>query len=266
MQRLFSVQKLAMLIAMTIAYGAAAQAPATARNANLLIADSETWRTDLAVVAGDEETTLRVSDCIGFGALTTVHLPVGGGKLVPKIARYQCTNTTTGVIKLPIVSGTPRLWTQATYRDPFGNQNVVMIPELPAPLPASYTTTDPDSSVTAEYVFDGIENASAFGKSTFLALTPDTSGKTTVTIDVYSYADISRPIATETVEVDAFTFYELTTPLEFGRLIVKHAPSADDSKEKRPKLFAVAFAGYRAGGSPRVELPLTRLSVTAEGK
>jgi hypothetical protein len=264
MKRHSSIQRVAILVAIAISYGAVATAEDTKKEANLLIAESATWTTDLAIVADHDEAMLRLSDCVGFGALTTVRLPLGGGKLVPKIARYQCSNTTTGVIKLPIVSGTPRLWTQATYRDPFGNQNVVMIPELPQPLPASYATKDPDSSVTAEYVFDGIENAPAFGKSTFLALAPDAGGKTTVTIDVYEYADTSRRIATETVEVDAFTFYELTSVVEFGRIIVTHAPSSDDTEDKRPALFAVAFVGYRAGGSPRVALPLTRLSVSTE--
>jgi hypothetical protein len=252
-----------ILLLVAFCHAVPAVAEDATRYASMLVVDNEAWRTDLAIAAGDGEATLRVSDCVGLGALTTVRLPVAGGKLVPRITDYQCSDTRIGVVKLPIVSGTPRLWTEATYRDAIGNRNVVMIPQLPAALPPSRSTIDPAFSFTAEYVFDGIENNSILGKSTFLALTPDGDDRTVVEVTVYAYSDPTKPLATDTFPIDGFTFYELPTPIDFGRIVIKNVTLGAENRTP-PGLFAAAFVGYRAGGSPRVELPQTRIAIAQE--
>lgn len=264
MKRGFTNVAKALLLMVVLCGTVPAVAENTMRYANMLVVDNESWRTDLAVIAGDGEATLRVSDCIGLGALTTVRLPFASGRLVPHITDYQCSDTKIGVVKLPIVSGTPRLWTEAIYRDAIGNRNVVMIPELPAALPPSRSTTDPASTFTAEYVFEGVENDSTLGKSTFLALTPEGNRRTEIQVSVYGYGTDPKLIAVEILPVDGFTFYELPTPIEFGRVVIKNITPPGNDNHLDPGLFAVAFVGYREGGSPRVELPRTRVSIAQE--
>jgi hypothetical protein len=128
-------------------------------------------------------------------------------------------------------------------------------------LPDSLRRSDPPR-LTARYVFEGVENASSLGKSTFVALIPDGEGMTQVELTVSSYGKGSRA-ATETLTIDGFTFYELKTPVEFGQLVVKHlAPSDDDGPE--PRLFAVALIGDREAGSPRVEIPRMEFATAIE--
>jgi hypothetical protein len=238
------------------------------RVANVLIVDNDAWRTDLAIVAPQGDATVRMSDCNGFGGAYTIELTGGGGLFVPNVSQYQCSRTKLGVVKLPILKGEPRLWSQAHYRDANGNTNVVMLPTLPESLPASYA--DGAQTFDAEYVFEGIENSSTFGRSTFIALVPDGGGKTTVELTATSYSDpdsvrrravrsSTSTAVTETVEVEGFTFYELKTPVEFGRLIVRHIAPANASASA-PRIFAVAFIGDRNGGSPRVEVPRARFA------
>jgi hypothetical protein len=238
-----------------------AVADETPRIANVLIVDNESWRTDLAVVAPDGEATVRISDCIGFGGAYTVPLARGGGHLVPSVSHYQCSRTKLGVVKLRILEGEPRLWTQSYYRDAQGNQNVVMLPTLPDPLPRSYENDA--EGFTAEYLFEGIENASIFGRSTFVALIPDGDGATQVELTVSSYTHPTNT-TTETVTIDDFTFYELKTPVEFGRLTLKHLAPPDSASSAAPGLFAVALVGNREAGSPRVEVPRTRFAAFSE--
>jgi hypothetical protein len=249
------VVTLAMLLQVT-----AALAQGTAPVANLLIVDNEVWRTDLAVVAPDGEATVRISDCNAFGGAYTVPLAYGDGLFLPDVSRYQCSRTRLGVVKLPILNGEPRLWTQAHYRDANGNTSFVVLPTLPDALPRSQANRA--QTFTAEYVFDGIENASAFQRSTFVALIPDGGGTTQVELTVSSYSSPDRAI-TETVTVNGFTFHELLTPVEFGRLTVRHiAPPGYSGPE--PGLFAVAFIGDARGGSPRVEVPQVRYAISID--
>ncbi len=252
----------AVVAVMSLVTAAAFATEEPTRLANLLVVENESWRSDVAVVTGESEATVRLTDCNGVASFMTMHLPQSGGALVPNITDWLCSGTKIGVVKLPVYSGAPRIWTQATYRDALGNQNVVMIPELPEALPRSFSNASPFSSFAAEYVLEGIENGTA-GKSTFVALIPDGPGKREVELAVYSYLDSTTPAATETVSVEGFTFYELTTPIEFGRLTVRHvAPAGDEATNAG--LFAVALVGYREAGSPRVELPRVRFGVAIE--
>lgn len=237
----------ALLAVLFVIPAVAEEAP---RVANVLIVENEWWQTDLAVVAPEEDATMRISDCNSFGGAYTVPLKRGEGLLLPRISDYQCSRTRLGVVKLRVLSGEPRVWSQASFRDTIGNRNVVMLPTLPNALPASH------AELTAEYVFDGIENASALGRSTFVALIPDEITRTEVELSVSSYRDDAPPV-TETVTIDGFTVYELKTPVEFGRLTIKHIAPPDGPGADDGGLFAVALVGDREAGSPRVEIPRT---------
>lgn len=217
--------------------------------ANMLVVDNASWKSSLAVVAPADDVTLRTSDCHGFAAFTT-QIQHGTGALYGDLASRLCNAAPVTVIQLPVLAGTPRLWTQATYRDSSGNRNYVAVPPLPEAISRSYWS--PHSGVEIEYVFDGVQNRTGDDIATFVALIPDRAGQTTVQLMVTDFEDASHSTE-ETISIDGFNFHELVTPVKFGQLRVAHTgPRPADLR-----LYAVVFTGPRTGGSPRVELPRT---------
>lgn len=221
--------------------------------ANMLIVSNSRWTSSLAIVAPDGDVSMRTSDCQGYASLTA-HVPQGGGALYDDIALRQCSGTTLGVVQLAILAGAPNVWTEAEFREPSGLRSFVRIPPLPAPLARSYSS--PISGSVSEYLFEGVRNT-ASGLSTYIAVIPDRPGRSDVQLTITAY-DGSTAEAVEVFAVDGFTFYELKTPVLFGRVVLRHMNTSGI------RLFAVAFIGDRSGGSPRVEIPKTRHRAYAE--
>jgi hypothetical protein len=203
--------------------------------------DNEAWTSNVVIVA-TSDLAMRTSDCTSFGAYT-LKLPYRGSELLDHFSDRLCSGRI-GVAELPILSGSARVWTEATYRDALGNFNVVEIPSLPQALRPG----------EGRYEFAGIENG-VDGKSTFFALFTKPGTATRVTLTVRDNENANPK--TEMVDVDGFAFYELRTALRIGNVTMTNTPiviGCHGCNLSAP-VWAVAFVGQRAGGSPRAELP-----------
>ncbi|HWW60406.1 MAG TPA: hypothetical protein VN181_03470 [Thermoanaerobaculia bacterium] len=233
------------LAMLCLAFGAIA-ANAEEIPVNVVAIENENWRSNLAIVAANDAVSMRVSDCGQFSQYT-VNLPAGGSHLSEDFTRSLCSGTKLGIVSLRVLSGHPSVWTEASFRDARGVRNAVDIPALGEPLPASTL------SGSYQYVFRRIENEPPLGKSTWFAFfTSGGSNHALVTIDVYDGRGVH--VATESIAVDGFSFYELATSIKIGRVEVRQ--NAGSTGPITPtRLFAICFVNYREGGGPRVELP-----------
>jgi hypothetical protein len=209
--------------------------------ARLLAIDNDGWQSDLVASEAVGETKVELADYT-FGPRPGLFLADNGAGIYPDFAAWL-NGGPVRIARVEIMSGAAALHTQATYRDQAGDFNTVTIPALGSPLPFD----DKD----AYLAFSRIESSAE--RSTWLALLSDEPGL--VTLSVYDGENATA--GTEVVSLErGFTFYELRTSVEIGRLELKCGASFGcGGCGCEAPVDAVAFVGYRSGGGPRVEMP-----------
>jgi hypothetical protein len=218
----------------------AAEAPATAR---LLAVDNESWQSDLLASNAAADTTFRFPSYL-FGD-SPIDLPEHGATIVRGFGLGDPSADAVRIIPVEITAGALELQTQATYFDTNGAFNTVTIPALGEQLPAG-------SGAAAYLEFDRIESTGE--RATWFALLSDTPAF----VSLYVYDGQGKQVEVEEVYLaDRFTFYEMTTSIDVGRVFLKRGSrvGCGGCESQGAPIDAVAFVGYRHGGGPRVEMP-----------
>ncbi|MGZ5445285.1 MAG: hypothetical protein ACXW5J_26770, partial [Thermoanaerobaculia bacterium] len=213
------------------------------RTAAVLYVDNDAWRPDLGVTS-PTGATVRLTDCAGLSFMTAELAP-DGAALLEDFAGLLCSSNqkTVGIAHLEVREGCAEYFTEAIYADALGNFNVVYIPELTSPL-----GENEDS-----YLFTAIRSAEP--RSTFVVLVAE-GGLTRARVDVSD--ESGQPVAGDVVSIGAsgWAWYEVPTPVEIGSLLIRNlGPGVGIGSPAPTKLYAVAFSGYRGGGSPKEVLP-----------
>jgi hypothetical protein len=208
--------------------------------AHVVVIKNATWSTRAIYTAGPDGAEVALSNCF-YPPLT---LSPGQSVLIEDSASVLCSlGSDASLIDLPVTRGTAEVMTELTYRDPLGNLNTLSIPSLTTFLPAT-------SPANTTLRFQRIENGSD-GRSTFFAIF--SRGFTYLQLTTFDGA--GKVIGTETVAMTSgFRFYELQNQVSIGAVEIKEGIGCFTC-DVRADLYAVAFVGQRAGGSPRVELP-----------
>jgi hypothetical protein len=207
------------------------------------------WSTGVGITSPDDATSMRASDCTGSISAYNVTLGAGGAAFIPDIYGNLCSplaamsGTRLAVIKLPLTSGTPHVWSESLYHDSLGNVNVVAIPALDAPLAEGSADT---------LVFDGIQSDEL--KHTYFAVITDSAGGTSTRAELAVFDGANTPIATETVTVDRWRFFAMGTSVRIGRVELRNIGPGLGFGGSPTSIYAVAFVAYPTG-SPRVVLP-----------
>lgn len=204
---------------------------------------NDRWRSDLVIVAQARDTAVTVSDLL---IAPRKFANIGDCERVDNFrAWYVQKYDDVAILPVTTERGYARMWTEAIYRDAFGNFNTVTIPPLrPAMKPGERHTIDAIASDTK--------------RSTFIALFTDGAGFTQVRLRILDGR--GEEVGIETVEVSGFTFYEIRTRVGIGRLELTNTPPQVGCVGcRQANVYAVAFIGRREGGSPRTELPYPAL-------
>ena len=221
-----------LVLCSSFAFASPAECPQ--RSARLMIVDNADW-TSGAIASSDAGATIRVSDCGGFAQFTRT-LPADGYAAVDNLAANLCSpGAVVRVVELPVLSGCATLATEAVYRDALGNFNVVTIPELGAPL----------SENSAPATFKTVRSTAP--RSTFIAFVSNSSTRALVEV----YDETGALVFEDMPSIEGFLFYELPAAVTIGRVTVTNiGPGVGPLPPS--ELYAVAFSGFREGGSPRV--------------
>jgi hypothetical protein len=226
----------------------ASAAIAAERKVRILTIDSATWSSDLVASEPQPDTRIETTNCV-LGPVPAIAPPPDGASIVRDIGTLQCfrDEAPAHIAELTIRSGDATIFTQATYRDAAGDFNTVTIPEITTTLPAS-----PTSSTLR---FERIESTT--DRSTFIAFFAQSAQYVSISV----YDGNGNELAIEEGLIQrGFTWYELDTSVEIGSVEVRRGtisigcPGCQDGGA----LDAIAFVGYRSGGSPRVEMPEER--------
>ena len=227
---------IAIAIYMTAVAGAclyAQDAPACpARTAHVLTVDASGWDPSL-IITTPTGGTAKITPCsLPFSTAT---LPADGAFAIDDWNSFLTCGSTAAVrvVDIPVEEGSCLIYsTEAVFR--YGDA-VVEIPELHEPL----------AQGSSSIYFAGIRTEAP--RSTFIALVARDGGLTRAAVTLFSGA--AAKLRREVVYVDGFTWYEVPSGVSIGSVDVENIGSGiDDGAD----LYAVAFAGYRAGGSPMV--------------
>ena len=240
--RVAALCSIVFLVAMAATASAASVDECPVRNARVAyVSNDARWTSNLPVTSRTGA-TVRLTDCSGMGFLTA-DLVAGGSAIAEDFPGFLCSSAgvTVGVAELPVLAGCATFATEAIYRDASGARNVVTIPELAAPLAEHDTVT-----------FAGIQSEAP--RSTFLAIIPAPGGiGTRVSVTVYDHEN--EVVATETIAVDAFVFYDVP-PVRVGNVEVRNVgPGAGVGDDLGTSVDVIAFGGFRESGGPRVIEP-----------
>ena len=210
----------------------AQDAPACpARTAHVLTVDAPGWNPSLVITTATGGTAKLTPCNLPFSTAT---LPADGAFAVDDWnSLLTCgSSAAVRVVDIPVQEGSCLTYsTEAVYRD---GDAVVEIPELHAPLAAGNSIR-----------FAGIRTDAP--RSTFIALVARDGGLTRAAVTLFDGE--AAKLKREVVYVDGFTWYEVPAGVSVGSVDVENIGSGLDDGAG---LYAVAFAGYRDGGSPRV--------------
>lgn len=234
---------------------AAAVAPT---NYDLAVIENADWTSALdvsGVIPNDTTVTVKKTNC-KVGPVPEFNLHFQEVQKYATFGKDQCGITIFGLTTLQVNGGVVDLHTAAIFTDPVTKvKSKVDIPTLVFPITAK--NTDPvtgmwsDSAADVQRVSNKIN-----GSSAFFAFFP--SEPTYLTLFVFD--GFNSPVGTETVYVTGPTFYELQTPVTFGRVSIQVGVRNFGcvNCEGAGSVKLIFFDGFRAGGVPRAEVPKIR--------
>lgn len=193
-----------------------------------------------------------------IGPAPTYVMKSGQVERFTDFGKWQCASIPFGITYVHIKRGWVNLYTSAVYTDQStGWKSRVDIPdlwghEIPIQVPNSGPVgSGVDGLAIIERVANGYD-----GQSTYLLLaTKDPTKTAYVTISVYDSEN--KLVGTEFPLVERSMFYQLQTKVRIGRAEVRTGIRARElpASPASSAVYVVAFEGFSAGGSPRVEVP-----------
>lgn len=249
---------MALLCLLTFA-GTARGAEAPAATTKLLVINDTQWSSTAIAIntSAEAPATIAFPACNSVGIPDVVIKPGGSARLenfgdCPGRAAARIVDVTT--------TGSVTLWIDAVFRDTSGYLNFVSIP--PVTVWASSDTSTAIDTLLVTAAERTLEKPTkekptpAIAVSTFLALFAE-GGDLNATVTIFDQDGNALP-GPRSVSVSGFRWYELEELLPIGRVEIHPSQTIGCAGCTVPRLYAVAFCGYRAGGGPRVITPTLR--------